>query len=163
MPNTASTKKLTLCIARTDSAILLAMKKRGFGEGRWNGFGGKVAKGETAEKAARRECLEEGNIAVSELIQRGVLEFVFEGDPVTLEVHIFEIMSFTGEPQETEEMRPQWFALENIPFDDMWPDDEYWIPLFLAGKKFRGKFVFSPDHRIVDSALEEIPDVMQAQ
>lgn len=156
MSDTTSTKKLTLCLARTDSAILLAMKKRGFGEGRWNGFGGKVEEGETIEEAARRECHEEGNIAVSALAQRGVLEFVFEGDPVTLEVHIFEIMSYTGEPQETEEMRPQWFALENIPFSDMWPDDTYWFPLFLAGKKFRGKFVFSLDHRIMDSMLEEI-------
>lgn len=156
MPNITSIKKLTLCLTRTDSAILLAMKKRGFGEGRWNGFGGKVEKGETIEEAARRECLEEGGIAVSELTQQGTLEFVFDGDPVVLEVHIFEIMSYTGEPQETEEMRPQWFALENIPFDDMWPDDIHWFPLFLAGKKFKGRFVFSQDHRIMDSVLEEI-------
>jgi 8-oxo-dGTP pyrophosphatase MutT (NUDIX family) len=27
--------------------ILLAMKKRGFGEGKWNGAGGKVEPGET--------------------------------------------------------------------------------------------------------------------
>ncbi len=161
MQQTTSKKQLTLCIARTESKILLAMKKRGFGEGRWNGFGGKVEKGEIVEEAAIRECLEEGNIIVSELIQRGIIEFVFDGDPVMLEVHIFEILSYTGEPQETEEMRPQWFEIENIPYNDMWADDTYWIPLFLDGKKFKGKFIFTQNHEIIDSALEEIPDTVQ--
>ncbi|CAN0505072.1 unnamed protein product, partial [Ectocarpus sp. 12 AP-2014] len=32
--------------------ILLGMKKRGFGEGKWNGFGGKVESGESVEEAA---------------------------------------------------------------------------------------------------------------
>jgi hypothetical protein len=31
------------------SEICLAMKKRGFGVGRWNGAGGKVSQGETIE------------------------------------------------------------------------------------------------------------------
>lgn len=34
--------------------VLLGMKKRGFGAGKWNGFGGKVQPGETIEEAARR-------------------------------------------------------------------------------------------------------------
>ena len=38
------------------------MKKRGFGAGRWNGFGGKVAPAETIEDAARRELLEEAGV-----------------------------------------------------------------------------------------------------
>ncbi len=47
-------KLLTLVFARQPGKILLGMKKRGFGEGRWNGFGGKVEKGETIEQGARR-------------------------------------------------------------------------------------------------------------
>ena len=39
--------------------ICLAMKKRGFGKGRWNGVGGKVEAGETIEAAAMREAREE--------------------------------------------------------------------------------------------------------
>ena len=35
------------------------MKKRGFGEGKWNGFGGKVEVGETIVEAAAREVKEE--------------------------------------------------------------------------------------------------------
>ena len=39
--------------------MLLGMKKRGFGTGKWNGFGGKVEVGETVADAAQRELEEE--------------------------------------------------------------------------------------------------------
>ncbi|CAN0403706.1 unnamed protein product, partial [Ectocarpus sp. 8 AP-2014] len=42
--------------------ILLGMKKRGFGEGKWNGFGGKVESGESVEEAAKRELMEEAGL-----------------------------------------------------------------------------------------------------
>jgi hypothetical protein len=34
-----------------NNQLLLGVKKRGFGEGWWNGFGGKVHKGESIEEA----------------------------------------------------------------------------------------------------------------
>lgn len=37
-------------------------------------------------------------------------------------------------------MRPCWFAYDDIPYDKMWADDQYWLPLFLAGKLFVGTF-----------------------
>jgi 8-oxo-dGTP pyrophosphatase MutT (NUDIX family) len=37
-----------------DKQILLGLKKRGFGEGKWNGFGGKVHVGESIAKGAVR-------------------------------------------------------------------------------------------------------------
>lgn len=44
----------TLVMVLQPPRILLGMKKRGFGAGRWNGFGGKVQEGETIEAGARR-------------------------------------------------------------------------------------------------------------
>ncbi|MDO8604541.1 MAG: hypothetical protein Q7K40_04085 [bacterium] len=38
-------KVLTLCHLHTDTHVLLGKKKRGFGAGQWNGFGGNVEKG----------------------------------------------------------------------------------------------------------------------
>ena len=31
------------------------------------------------------------------------------------------------------QMAPQWFPLENVPYDTMWADDRFWLPLLLAG------------------------------
>ena len=49
-----SNKLLTLVFLRESQNILLGMKKRGFGSGMWNGFGGKVEKGETCLEGAKR-------------------------------------------------------------------------------------------------------------
>ncbi|OGG61048.1 hypothetical protein A3C87_01980 [Candidatus Kaiserbacteria bacterium RIFCSPHIGHO2_02_FULL_49_34] len=150
-------KQLTLCLIHTHPRVLLGMKKRGFGEGRFNGFGGKVDEGETIEDAARREVLEECGLSVHNLEKRGILEFSFEKNPEEiLEVHIFHTAHFEGEPQETEEMLPEWFTVESIPYTEMWPDDIYWMPMFFAGKHFKGSFHFGEGDVILKSSLEEI-------
>lgn len=50
-----SSKLLTLVLIVQPGRVLLGMKKRGFGAGKWNGFGGKVQPEETIEDAARRQ------------------------------------------------------------------------------------------------------------
>ena len=55
-------KILTLCIINRGNEVLLGMKKKGFGQGKWNGFGGKVMPHEEIEDAARREVFEEAGI-----------------------------------------------------------------------------------------------------
>jgi len=135
-------KILTLCIINQGEQVLLGMKKRGFGAGRWNGFGGKVEEGETIEEAALRELREEAGIEALDIMKRGVLDFEFQNDEKVLEVHVFLITKFNGSPRETEEMKPAWFQIDEIPFNRMWSDDPYWLPLLLAGKKFKGRFLF---------------------
>lgn len=154
MPGIAK-KILTLCLARKNGEVLLGMKKRGFGAGRWNGFGGKVEAGETIEAGARRELLEESGLVAHAVEQVGLITFTFAEDPVAMEVHVFRVDSWEGEPAETEEMRPCWFAEEAVPFAEMWPDDKYWFPLFFAGKKFKGEFAFVGENDITSYDLTE--------
>lgn len=149
-------KLMTLCLVHQPPRILLGMKKKGFGAGRWNGFGGKVEPGEKIEDAAKREILEEAAIEIEEVILAGVVEFEFQGNPEILEVHIFKAENFSGIPKETEEMKPQWFNEKEIPLEQMWPDDRFWMPLFLAEKKFRGKFLFDGHDKIIEYKLEEV-------
>ena len=159
-------KALTLCIVHElsegisgQSRVLLGLKKRGFGAGRWNGFGGKVEAGETVEDAARREVNEEAGIKVSDMDRVGHIEFEFVGEPDTLEVNVFKAVSFSGEPREGEEMKPRWFSVDEIPFEDMWPDDRYWLPLFLEGRKFKGRFLFEGHDKILESDLEIVEKI----
>jgi 8-oxo-dGTP diphosphatase/2-hydroxy-dATP diphosphatase len=112
-------KKLTLCIIHDHKRVLLGMKKRGFGMGRWNGFGGKVESGETIKAAAKRELWEEAGIKVARLDKIGEVEFEFKGDPVILQVHIFKAEKFEGQLAESDEMNPKWFNHDEIPFDQM--------------------------------------------
>lgn len=149
-------KVQTLCIVHQPPRILLGMKKRGFGAGRWNGFGGNVDKGETIEDAARREVLEEAGIKVGEVEKMGVILFEFQGKPDMPEVHIFIATEFSGEPTESEEMKPQWFEIDKIPYEEMWVDDKYWLPLALAGKKFKGYFLFEGEGKILKQELSGV-------
>ncbi len=144
---------MTLCLIHRGDQVLLGMKKRGFGQGRWNGFGGKVHAGETILEAAGRELQEEAGVAVSELEEMGIIDFEFVGNEEILEVHIFRAQDFSGEPRESDEMRPVWHPQDKIPFAEMWPDDRYWFPYFLEGRKFRGRFLFDAQTNIVEQDL----------
>src|SRR3989344_4954019 len=151
----------TLCIIHQNSKVLLGMKRRGFGAGRWNGFGGKPLPRETIEESLRREIQEEAGIEVGKMQKVGFLEFEFNDNPEIIEAHIFRADFFIGEPKETEEMRPQWFHIDEIPFADMWPDDVHWFPLFLEGKKFKGKFLFGENDKILEKNLEEVAELKE--
>lgn len=136
---------MTLCFARENGKLLLGKKKRGFGEGKWNGYGGKVKPGETVEEAARREWFEETETNAKEFVLKGILQLEGEAEDGVhdlIEMHIFEVHGLTLQPFETEEMVPKWFLDCALPFKQMWPDDAEWMPLFLAGKQFHGTFRF---------------------
>lgn len=53
-------------------------------------------------------------------------------------------------------MKPKWFHINEIPFNEMWPDDKYWFPLFLKNKKFEGYFLFGENENIIKHQLTEI-------
>ena len=125
--------------------------------GRWNGFGGKLEPGETVEEAAKREMLQESGVTIREMEKVATLDFEFEHKPgEVIEVNIFKVKDWHGEPMEGEEMKPQWWHLHEIPFKSMWPDDRYWMPLFLRGKKFTGRFLFGPNDSVLEYTLKVV-------
>lgn len=144
----------TLCIVYRPPQILLGMKKRGFGKGKWNGFGGKTHKGETVEEAMIRETKEEAGIAVLNYKKAGLARFHFKNGMESIEVHIYRAEDYAGEPQETAEMKPQWFDVSAIPFERMWADDIHWMPYFLAGKFFEASFYFKDENTLDDFIIE---------
>jgi len=158
-------KILTLCLIHQNGKILLGMKKRRFGVGQWNGFGGKVEEGETIEEAAIRELKEESGLHALDISKRGILIFEFENDPIVLEVHLFRVSKFKGVLIETDEMKPEWFSINEIPYDNMWSDDIFWLPLFLKGKKFKGTFLFDRpsdkeyQSKIISKELIEVDEI----
>lgn len=146
----------TLCMIGKEDKVLLGMKKKGLGTGWWNGFGGKVEPGEEIETAAVRETEEEIGIKISELEKRGVIFFHFEGDPDIIEVHIFAALQFEGEPQESEEMKPEWFDKDKMPYENMWPADREWLPMYLEGKYFGGDVNFTQDKEVISFDIHEV-------
>lgn len=136
------------------SEVCLAMKKRGFGVGRWNGVGGKVSEGETIEGAAVREAKEEIGVEAKGLKKVAELSFAFPANPSWDQmVHAYLVETWEGIPAESEEMSPKWFAAKDIPFDGMWPDDIFWLPHVLEGKAVRAKFSFGEKDAILSQEV----------
>jgi 8-oxo-dGTP pyrophosphatase MutT (NUDIX family) len=159
-------KTVTLCFLvkeKPQRLVLLGLKKRGFGEGKYNGFGGKLNPNETIEQAAIRELYEEVKVKVEtkDIKKVGELTFAFPFVPQEKgwdqTVHVFLAKKWIGEPTESEEMRPQWFDIDRLPFEKMWQDDQYWLPLVLQNKLVRAKFVFNEDNESIKKMdLDEI-------
>lgn len=151
-------KVLSLLFLRKDDSILLAMKKRGFGEGRWNGVGGKVEAGESIEQAMVRETQEE--IGVTPTVYKKVADIrfdeYFKGDPTLMHVHAFVATEWTGEPIESEEMAPKWFQIDEIPYKDMWADDPFWLPHVLYGEKISADFTLDETDVIISHTINEV-------
>ncbi len=158
-------REATLCFlvrGNPPRDVLLGFKKAGFGAGKYNGFGGKVETGESVEHAAVRELAEETGIVVSEgaLERAAELTFFFPARPEwDQRVHVFLIRNWSGEAVEGQEMRPEWFTVDQIPFNQMWQDDSHWLPRILASRPTEARFVFGADNEtIVEMAMTDLTD-----
>jgi 8-oxo-dGTP pyrophosphatase MutT (NUDIX family) len=156
-------KQTTLCLLFKENKILLAMKKRGFGMGRWNGTGGKFDE-EKGDKnileAAVRETKEEIGVEIKNPEKFGEFCFRFPDKPEwDQNVHLFVAKDWQGEITESEEMMPKWFSFDEIPYKNMWPDDILWMPHVLQGKKVKASFSFGEGDTVLDHKLEIVEQV----
>ncbi len=134
-------QRATLLFVIQDETILLIHKKRGLGAGNINGPGGRLEPGETPIQAAIREVEEELCITAHDVEECGELFFQFR-DGLSIHCTVFRAARYTGTPQETDEAIPLWVSCDAIPYDKMWEDDQYWIPLMLDRTPFKAHFIF---------------------
>lgn len=146
----------TLLFLVRPGEILLAMKKRGFGKGLWNGVGGKIEPGESIEQAMMRECEEEIGVRPAVFTKVAIHEFVYQSSDKPVIVHAYLCTEWAGEPHETEEMAPQWFKQSLIPYSAMWEDDQYWLPRVLDGQLLQTRFVFTDDEVLLDKHITSV-------
>lgn len=138
-------KTLTLAFLFRGEKILLAMKKQGFGIGKWNGYGGKLENGEEPIDGILREIEEESGLKIPKdnCKELGYIDFYFnDKEEWNQKVIIYRVDEFDGEPVETEEMKPEYFDLDKIPWNQMWAGDDEWIPNVIASKHFTGEIHF---------------------
>lgn len=134
----------TVCYIRKNGKILLQLKAdHKFGGGRWNGPGGKLEPGEDARAAVIREVHEETELLIEDPVFHGVIALSF-GVPETsrLTAHVFTAEAFTGKPHGGAEGRLRWFPQDKLPYDQMWVDNRYWLPIVLDGGYVRALCVF---------------------
>ncbi|MBN2384441.1 8-oxo-dGTP diphosphatase [bacterium] len=145
-------QRATLLFVIKNGSMLLIHKKRGLGAGKINAPGGRLESGETSLEAAIRETREELGIEALDVSYCGDLSFQFLAG-LTLFCQVFKARDYRGDPHDTSEATPLWVSLENIPYERMWQDDRYWLPVMLKDQHFKGYFIFDQD-RMLDYRLD---------
>jgi len=145
-------ERATLCFVIRDGQILLILKKRGLGAGKINGPGGRLEPGESAKEAAIRETEEELGVTPVGLVESGVLHFQFL-DGYSLHCTVFTARDCLGEAIETDEAVPRWTPLDAIPYEEMWADDQYWLPGVIEGGHFEGYFHFDGEKMLTNDVI----------
>lgn len=136
---------------KSDGSILVGKKARGFGKGKWVGFGGKQKPGETISEANVREMFEETGVVLQEEDVRkvGLLLYTFDVDPTLfLEVHVFDCddaakLENLNTLNDEYEGAAQWMKNVDIPYDEMWVDFKLWSKYLLDGTRFIGRVKYS--------------------
>lgn len=129
-------KLSTTCylIDKNNNKILLGRKKYGIAKGILNGFGGHVEKSDSSIKdSIIREFFEETSLKLIKPILSGIMHYKYD-DLENGCTNIYLCNKWKGQLKESEEMEVEWFDLNAIPFDQMWPDDKLWLPAFLDKK-----------------------------
>lgn len=140
-------------VGPTGPEVLLGRKKFGIGVGNLVGPGGKLEAGESPRDAIVREVLEETSLTVIHPILVGELNYPFAFKPVwSQKSWIFFCTEWTGTPRESDELAPEWFPIEKVPFDQMWDDAKYWLPALLAA--FAATEHPDPDHGFLRATFE---------
>ncbi|MFC1741371.1 8-oxo-dGTP diphosphatase [Nanoarchaeota archaeon] len=153
-------RQVTLCLLLKDNKVLLGLKKRGFGAGRYNGFGGKPEGKETLPQTAVRELEQESGVIADEsyLTEVAGILFRFPDNPEwDQHMHVYLVDKWHSTPGETEEMQPEWFSRDTLPYGQMWAGDRHWLPLVLDGNYVVGRFVYSADQEVLEKLVNYTP------
>ena len=152
------TLNTTLTVFFKDNKVLLGEKKRGFAKGTLNGIGGKQDEGETIDEAMIRECQEEIGVTPIDYVLIGKIHFDvwYKGERVNMYMHVYTCTKYAGEITESEEMLPNWYELDKIPYEKMLADDLLWMPMALNGKHFVGDVAFDKDMNMLSHDFKEV-------
>lgn len=138
----------------TETHILLGKKLRGFGEGIWNGPGGKLEPEDDGNifRSASRELKEEcGITAPPENFEHVAHHTFYIGGKHVFDCDVFILRKWDGKPKDSEELELEWFPIAGPWPEPMWPDDKIWLARVLAGEKMRCNFWLSEDGKQVES------------
>ncbi|MHB1316924.1 MAG: NUDIX domain-containing protein [Minisyncoccota bacterium] len=161
----------TLVFPVMGSKVMLATKVKKIGAGLLNGWGGGIEIGESVRACAVREFFEEtGGAEISEddLQKVGIVHFKnnkSDGTYFVCTVHVFTISKWFGDIVSTEEMEnPQWYEVDNIPFDRLMLADSHWLPRMLSGEKGIASAQYGPyQESLIGDVVFQSTDLLEEE
>lgn len=154
----------TLVYPIRNGEVLLAKKTKKIGIGLWNGWGGAKEEGETIREAARREFEEESGCLASLEDFEYVGKVTFhnqkaDGRKFDVEVYIFLLLTWEGEPKSCPEMvEPTMFPINALPFSKMMASDKDWLPIVLAHQTIEAEvwYILDQNHMTKPTKIHKV-------
>ncbi len=135
----------TLCYLKKDGKTLMlhrVKKENDIHEGKWNGLGGKIEKGETPEECIIREVKEESGLKIKNPVLKGILTFpAFDGIEDWY-VFVFVATEFEEELIDSQEGNLEWIDDDKLTSLNLWEGDKIFLKWLNQDKCFSGKFVY---------------------
>ena len=150
-----------------DGQVLLGLRKKAsnnLGEKLIAGIGEKQEPNDTLDQAFVREFNEETKIEISGFKMTGQITFLFPGKPKWNQTaHVYlctdSNTELQGDLQETESRKPEWFDIDNILWQRMWPDNQECIELVLDGNIVNAKFLLDDDAKVLEREIGFSPAI----
>jgi len=139
--------------------VLLARQKGGMYDAKWLGLFGEWTLDESLHESCSRIALEQANVTFHSLERRAEFIFTAVQDDEPCQEHEFVARLSEGGDKASgdsiEELR--WFALNELPFENMPADDELWYGLVLEGNFLKGNFHMDDiNSRVISHSIEEV-------
>jgi 8-oxo-dGTP diphosphatase len=115
-------------------------KKHDIHEGKWNGLGGKLEKGETPEECVIREVKEESGLTIIEPRLRGFITFPDFDGKNDWYVYVFTAGKFEGDLIESDEGKLEWIPEPELLKLNLWEGDKIFLDWLLEDRFFSAKF-----------------------
>jgi 8-oxo-dGTP diphosphatase len=133
-------------IINEKNEVLLQHKTRGLGKGKWIGPGGKIDGNESVEQSVKREVFEETNLILEDPELVAEIEFIFPGkEDWNLLCYAFLARKFHNKVVASDEGDLQWFKMSELPYAQMWEDDQFWLARTFVGEKMKMRFFYDKD------------------
>ncbi len=123
-----------ICFLEKEERYLLALVEYAETNRKWNGVGGFINEDESITDAVVRHMQEQLSVVIEKKDLNYRARIIEHNDLI---LHIFFVDKWTGQLKTVESSikQIQWFTSNQIPYDAMWPDNTYWLPEILSGKK----------------------------
>ncbi len=150
-------KLATLCYIidkKKNSTLMLhrIKKENDYHQGKWNGLGGKLDKGESPEECAIREIKEESGLTVKNPSLKGFITFPNFDGVDDWYVFVYSFNEFEGELIDSPEGKLEWIPNDKLTSLNLWEGDKIFLEWVFKEKIFSAKFNYEKG-RFVDYSV----------
>ena len=157
--NKPSLLRTTLGLFIHEERLLLAVKGRKIGKGILSGCGGKIEPGETSAESLISESQQEFGLTPLDFQMVAVLEIYNPDRPgwdISCDAYRITRWSGTLQMKEDEAYEPEWWPLDRLPENRMWPSDRPWVLRALRGERLRVAFVQDLSYSVLDMEITPV-------